>query len=49
MHLIKTSFHSSLYYSLHLKEYEYMEAGIAQSVQRLTTGWTTDGSEFECR
>jgi hypothetical protein len=23
------------------------EAGIAQSVQRLATGWTTDGSEFE--
>jgi hypothetical protein len=24
-------------------------AGIAQSVQRLATGWTTEGSEFESR
>jgi hypothetical protein len=23
-------------------------AGTAQSVQQLTTGWTTEGSEFEC-
>jgi hypothetical protein len=26
-----------------------LRAGIAQSVQRLATGWTTKGSEFECR
>jgi hypothetical protein len=26
-----------------------MEAGIAQSVQRLAVGWTTEGSEFESR
>jgi hypothetical protein len=30
-------------YTVHLR------AGIAQSVQRLTTGWTTEGSEFESR
>jgi hypothetical protein len=24
-------------------------AGVAQSVQRLATGWTTEGSEFESR
>jgi hypothetical protein len=23
-------------------------AGIPQSVERLATGWTTEGSEFEC-
>jgi hypothetical protein len=26
-----------------------MGAGIAQSVERLATGWTTEGSEFESR
>jgi hypothetical protein len=26
-----------------------LEAGIAQSVQRLATGWATEGSEFEYR
>jgi hypothetical protein len=29
------------------KYYPSIIAGIAQSVQRLDTGWTTEGSEFE--
>jgi hypothetical protein len=28
---------------------DLLRAGIAQSVQRLATGWTTKGSEFESR
>jgi hypothetical protein len=27
----------------------YSRGGIAQSVQRLATGWTNEGSEFESR
>jgi hypothetical protein len=33
-------------YRLQLKR---REAGIVQSVQRLATGWTAEGSEFESR
>jgi hypothetical protein len=28
---------------------KYVPAGIAQSVERLATGWTTKGSEFKFR
>jgi hypothetical protein len=28
---------------------DVVRAGIAQSVWRLATGWTTEGSEFESR